>query len=52
MNNKYKKEKDEYNRRIYNTKTLPELKIIGKREVCLMLTNIRKVIKTFWWKDS
>ena len=26
MNNKYKKEKDEYNRRIFNEKTLPELK--------------------------
>ena len=36
MNNKYKKEKDEYNRRVFNDKTLPELKRIGKKEVYLM----------------
>ena len=29
MTNKYKKEREEYNRRIYNNKSLPELKIIG-----------------------
>ena len=36
MNNKCKKEKEEINRRIYNKKSLPELKIIGKKRVCLM----------------
>ena len=32
MNNKYKKEKDEINRRVYGSKSLPELKIIGKKK--------------------
>ena len=32
MNNKYKKEKDEINRRVYSNKSLPELKIIGKKK--------------------
>ena len=32
MNNKYKKEKEEMNRRVYNEKTLPELKRIGKKK--------------------
>ena len=32
MTNKYKKEREEYNRRIYNNKSLPELKIIGKKK--------------------
>ena len=37
MNNKYKKEKDEINRRVYNEKTLPELKKeLVKRKVYLM----------------
>ena len=42
MNNKYKKEKDEYNRRIYNTKTLPELKIIGKKRGLLNVDKYKK----------
>ena len=29
MTNKYKKEIEEHNRRIYNKKSLPQLKIIG-----------------------
>ena len=32
MNNKYKKEKDEINRRVYGSKSLPELKRIGKNK--------------------
>ena len=32
MTNKYKKEREEYNRTIYNNKSLPELKIIGKKK--------------------
>ena len=32
MSDKYKKEREEYNRRIYNNKNLPELKIIGKKK--------------------
>ena len=36
MNNKYKKEREEINRRVYNKKNLPELKRIGKKKVYLM----------------
>ena len=32
MTNKYKKEREEYNRRVYGNKSLPELKIIGKKK--------------------
>ena len=32
MDNKYKKEKDEINRRVYGSKSLSELKIIGKKK--------------------
>ena len=32
MNNKYKKEKEEINRRVYGNKSLGELKIIGKKK--------------------
>ena len=32
MNNKYKKEIEEMNRRVYGSKSLPELKIIGKKK--------------------
>ena len=32
MNNKYKKEREEMNRRVYGSKSLPELKIIGKKK--------------------
>ena len=42
MNNKYKKEKDEYNRRIYNNKSLPELKIIGKKKGLLNVDQYKK----------
>ena len=44
MTNKYKKEIEEHNRRIYSSKSLPELKIIGKKKGLL---NIKKLIKTF-----
>ena len=42
MNNKYKKEKEEYNRRIYNEKNLPELKRIGKRKGLLNVDQYNK----------
>ena len=42
MNNKYKKEKDEYNRRIFNEKTLPELKRIGKKKGLLNVDQYNK----------
>ena len=42
MNNKYKKEKDEYNRRIFNEKTLLEIKRIGKKKGLL---NVDQYIK-------
>ena len=42
MNNKYKKEKDEYNRRVYNDKTLPELKRIGKKRGLLNVDQYNK----------
>ena len=32
MSNKYKKEIEEMNRRVYGSKSLPELKIIGKKK--------------------
>ena len=42
MSNKYKKEKDEYNRRVYNDKTLPELKRIGKKRGLLNVDQYNK----------
>ena len=42
MNNKYKKEKDEINRRVYNNKSLPELKIIGKKKGLLNVDQYKK----------
>ena len=42
MNNKYKKEKEEINRRIYNKKSLPELKIIGKKKGLLNVDQYKK----------
>ena len=42
MNNKYKKEKDEINRRVYNEKTLPELKRIGKKKDLLNVDQYNK----------
>ena len=54
MTNKYKKEREEYNRRIYGNKSLAELKIIGKKKGLLNVkkANIKKLIKKLWWKDS
>ena len=45
MTNKYKKEKKEYNRRIYNNKSLPELKIIGKKKGLLNVDQYKKANK-------
>ena len=42
MNNKYKKEKDEINRRVYNNKSLQELKRIGKRKGLLNVDQYNK----------
>ena len=42
MTNKYKKEKEEINRRVYNSKTLPELKIIGKKRGLLNVDQYKK----------
>ena len=42
MNNKYKNEKDEMNRRIYNAKKLPELKEIGKKKGLLNVDQYKK----------
>ena len=45
MVNKYKKEIEEHNRRIYNTKSLPELKIIGKKKELLNVDQYKKADK-------
>ena len=45
MNNKYEKEKDEINRRIYGNKSLPELKIIGKKKGLLNVDQYKKANK-------
>ena len=45
MINKYKKEKEEYNRRIYGNKSLPELKIIGKKKGLLNVDQYKKANK-------
>ena len=45
MTNKYKKEKEEYNRRIYSSKSLPELKIIGKKKGLLNVDQYKKANK-------
>ena len=42
MTDKYKKEKEEYNRRIYNEKNLPELKRIGKKRGLLNVDQYNK----------
>ena len=42
MTNKYKKEKEEMNRRIYNSKSLAELKIIGKKRDLLNVDQYKK----------
>ena len=44
MNNKYK-EKDEINRRVYGSKSLPELKIIGKKKGLLNVDQYKKADK-------
>ena len=45
MANKYKKEIEEHNRRIYNKKSLPELKIIGKKKGLLNVDQYKKANK-------
>ena len=45
MTNKYKKEIEEHNRRIYNNKSLPELKIIGKKKGLLNVDQYKKANK-------
>ena len=42
MNNKYKKEKEELNRKIYSGKTLPELKRLGKKRGLLNVDQYNK----------
>ena len=45
MNNKYKKEKDEINRKVYGSKSLPELKTIGKKKGLLNVDQYKKADK-------
>ena len=45
MTNKYKKEREEHNRRIYGSKSLPELKIIGKKKGLLNVDQYKKANK-------
>ena len=45
MTNKYKKEREEYNRRIYSSKSLAELKIIGKKKGLLNVDQYKKANK-------
>ena len=45
MTNKYKKEREEYNRRIYGNKSLPALKIIGKKKGLLNVDQYKKADK-------
>ena len=45
MTNKYKKEREEYNRRIYNNKSLAALKIIGKKKGLLNVDQYKKANK-------
>ena len=45
MNNKYKKEREEYNRRIYCNKSLAELKITGKKKGLLNVDQYKKANK-------
>ena len=42
MTNKYKKEREEHNRRIYGSKSLAELKIIGKKKGLLNVDQYKK----------
>ena len=45
MTNKYKKEREEYNRRIYGNKSLPALKIIGKKKCLRNVDQYKKANK-------
>ena len=45
MTNKYKKEREEHNRRIYSSKSLAELKIIGKKKGLLNVDQYKKANK-------
>ena len=45
MTNKYKKEREEINRRVYNKKSLPQLKIIGKKKGLLNVDQYKKANK-------
>ena len=45
MTNKYKKEREEYNKRIYANKSLAELKIIGKKKGLLNVDQYKKTNK-------
>ena len=45
MNNKYKKEREEMNRRVYGSKSLPELKIIVKKKGLLNVDQYKKANK-------
>ena len=45
MTNKYKKEREEINRRVYNKKSLAELKIIGKKKGLLNVEQYKKTNK-------
>ena len=45
MTNKYKKEREEMNRRVYGSKSLPELKIIGKKKGLLNVDQYKKANK-------
>ena len=46
MTNKYKKEREEINRRVYNKKSLAELKIIGKKKGLLNVDQYKKANKS------
>ena len=45
MTNKYKKEREEINRRVYSNKSLPVLKIIGKKKGLLNVDQYKKTDK-------
>ena len=45
MTDKYKKEREEINRRVYGSKSLPELKIIGKKKGLLNVDQYKKANK-------
>ena len=45
MTNKYKKEREEINRRVYGNKSLPALKIIGKKKGLLNVDQYKKADK-------